>query len=988
MKRVLSVLLVLCLTLTLTPGLTNTVWADEIASGYCGNGLTWSLDSDGVMIISGDGPLPDYKNYEPAWYSYREDIYKVVLESGVTAIGWGTFRNCTAMTSIEIKGSVSSIGERAFSRCLSLKEISLPEGLKTIGMWAFYMCSGMTDITLPEGLESIGQQAFYQCTSLQEITIPDSVTTIIEEAFKGCSGLTSVTIGSGLTKLDKTFSGCTGLTEVIIPENITDLGGAFIDCTGLTKVSLPDTVVSIGRAFEGCTGLTEAVIPLSVTNAAGAYSRCTGITEAVIPDSVINASGIFSGCTNLKSVKIGKGVTDISSAFAYCTSLEYVTVPNTVTELAYTFCGCSSLKELTIPNSVKTIRDSTFKDCTSLTEITIPDSVELMDVRAFQGCSGLNSLVIGDGINKIYGSTFEGCSSLTDVSIGAAIHTIDNNAFSNCSSLTTIRIPGNVRYLYENVFSGCTKLKEVTFTGNAPESIGQHCFTNVKATVYYSENDSSWTEDIFQDYGGKLTWVACKIPVVIVASGQCGDDLFWTRDSEGTLMITGTGPMWDYSLEKPAPWRSTPKAVMFETGATSVGEYAFADCDKLVSAVLPDTLTDIGRSAFLWDRNLYEITLPESLVSIGEYAFQQCEGLKRAVFSGSAPELGEGVFWGDSLAAYYNDQDESWYHDGVRQDYGGRICWAGCMADPNLPERMAGNNRQGTAVAISKAAFPDGAENVVIASGDNYPDALAGGPLAYMLDAPILLVCKSKPDQATLDEIKRLGARHAYILGGTGAVSDGVADTLRGEGLTIERIAGPSRFETAVAVAEKMDELRGGKPAAAFFVYSHNYPDALAVSNVAAIAGVPILYIEKNGVMRDSIKKYMDSCGSMNINVIIGGPALISTDADTALKKYGEVERIYGSNRYETCVFINAAFSDILDGDSICVACGTNYPDALSGSVLAAFCHAPLLLVSGNTINQLQQEYVYWKAPLNVFAFGGTGVLTQAVISAIKEYAL
>ncbi len=846
----------------------------------------------------------------------------------------------------------------------------------------------MTDITLPEGLGSIGQQAFYQCTGLQEITIPDSVATIVEEAFLGCTGLTSVTIGSGLTKLDKTFSGCTGLTEVTIPENITDLGGAFINCTGLTKVDLPDTIVSIGSAFEGCTSLTEALFPKSVTQAGGAYKGCTGITEAVIPDSVTNAEGIFSGCTNLKSVKIGTGVTNLSSAFAYCKSLTDVTIPNSVTRLSYTFAGCSSLKEITIPNSVNYLGDSTFKDCSSLLEITIPDSVSGMDVRVFKGCSGLKSVTIGDGIIKIFGSTFEGCTSLTDVIIGDSIHTIDPFAFADCTSLESIRIPENVLYLQDLVFSGDTSLKEITFTGRAPSSIGERCFADVTATAYYPEDDPSWTGSMFKNYGGNLTWVPCKIPVVIVASGQCGDDLFWTRDSEGTLTITGTGPMWDYSLEKPSPWRSTPKKVVFENGATTIGEYAFADCDKLISAVLPDTLTKICRSAFMGDRNLYEITFPESLVSIGAYAFQQCEGLKRAIFSGSAPEMGEGIFWGDSLAAYYNDQDESWYQEGVRQDYGGRICWAGCMADPNLPERMAGSNRQGTAVAISKAAFPDGAENVVIASGDNYPDALAGGPLAYMLDAPILLVCKSNPDQATLDEIKRLGAKHAYILGGPGALGENVAETLRGKGLTVERIAGSSRFETAVAVAEKMDELRGGKPAATFFVFSHNYPDALAVSNVAAIAGAPILYIEKNGVMRDSIKEYMDSCGSVNISVIIGGPALIGSNADTTLKKYGRTERIYGSNRYETCVLIDAAFNDILDGDSICVACGTNYPDALSGGVLAAYCHAPMLLVPANAISKQQQEYVYWKTPLNVFAFGGTGVLSEKVIDEIKYYAL
>ena len=179
-----------------------------------------------------------------------------------------------------------------------------------------------------------------------------------------------------------------------------------------------------------------------------------------------------------------------------------------------------------------------------------------------------------------------------------------------------------------------------------------------------------------------------------------------------------------------------------------------------------------------------------------------------------------------------------------------------CLPGPDAPERMWGATRTETAVAISQAAFPNGADSVVLASGDNYPDALAGGPLAYALDAPILLIRRSQPDQATLNEIKRLGAKTAYILGGTGVVSDGVANTLRSMGLNVERVAGSTRFDTAVEVAKRLETLCG-KPNEVFFVYSHNYPDALAVSNVAALKGTPILYVDATGNLRDSTAAYI-----------------------------------------------------------------------------------------------------------------------------------
>ena len=502
-------------------------------------------------------------------------------------------------------------------------------------------------------------------------------------------------------------------------------------------------------------------------------------------------------------------------------------------------------------------------------------------------------------------------------------------------------------------------------------------------------------------------------PEEIVNSGQCGDDLTWTLNTGGKLTISGTGPMWDRPFDDLS---SNITSVYIEEGVTTVGTDAFAQRYELMRVKLPSTLTALEIGAF-WDcNNLMEFNLPESLTSIGgdafsgvngiEYvilpsnlefigcgAFAYCRNLKQVTFTGDAPVIEENAFFSDKIVAYYDDYNDTWFENSgtendVRQDYGGRICWACVMAKEGLLERMAGATRQETATAISKALFADGAENIIIASGDNYPDALAGGPLAYMLDAPILLVRRSQTDASTLSEIKRLGAKNAYILGGTGAVGDNVKDTLKGMGLNVERIYGADRFETAVAVAEKMDELRGGKPSVEFFVYAHNYPDALAISNVAAILESPILYIEKSGVMRDSIKKYMNSCGNTNFMIVIGGPTLINSNAETEMKKYGTVDRLYGSDRYETCIIIDTAFNDILNGDSLCLACGTNYPDALSGSVFAAFCHAPLMLVRGSDLTDLQKQYVYSKAPVNIFAFGGTGALSQSVLDEAKLYRL
>ncbi len=305
---------------------------------------------------------------------------------------------------------------------------------------------------------------------------------------------------------------------------------------------------------------------------------------------------------------------------------------------------------------------------------------------------------------------------------------------------------------------------------------------------------------------------------------------------------------------------------------------------------------------------------------------------------------------------------------------------------PEPPERMSGHSRTETATAISQASFPNGSRNVILASGDNYPDALAGGPLAYALDAPILLVCRSRPDQATLDEIDRLGAKNVYILGGEGVISKAVEDTMKAKGLTVKRLAGAGRFETAVKIAEELEKIRGTKPSEAFIVFYNNYPDALAVSNVAALKGAPILYIQGSGVPEKATAGYLDKVGSFSRIWILAGPAIINSNAETNLKKYGGVTRIYGSDRYATCIKVNETFADVLSGDSLCLACGTNYPDALSGSVFAAKERAPMLLV-GSSLTADQAAFVKARHPAEVYAFGGPGALSDAVLEAVKEAA-
>ncbi len=378
-KRLLSFVLAVLMIASLLPA--TALAADVVASGTCGaegdgSNLTWTLDSEGVLTISGSGDMYDYDYPSAPWYGSKSRVKSAVIADGVTSIGSTALEGCTSLTSVTIPDSVTSIGDRAFSHCESLTSVTIPNSVTTIADGAFAVCTSLTIVVIPDSVTSIGGSAFYKCRSLTSVTIPDSVTSIGAYAFDSCASLISMTIPDSVTSIGcAAFRYCTSLTSVTIPDSVTSIvDGLFLDCTSLTSVTIPDSVTSIGgAAFLDCTSLTNVTIPDSVTSIGDdAFNGCESLTSVTIPDSVTTiADGAFAVCTSLTSVVIPDSVTSIGDgAFASCTSLTSVTIPDSVTSIgAWAFESCTSLTSVTIPDSVTSIGEYAFDDCTSLTDV-------------------------------------------------------------------------------------------------------------------------------------------------------------------------------------------------------------------------------------------------------------------------------------------------------------------------------------------------------------------------------------------------------------------------------------------------------------------------------------------------------------------------------------------------------------------------------------------------------------------------------------------
>ena len=344
-KRLLSFVLAVLMIASLLPA--TALAAGIVDSGICGaegdgSNLTWTLDSDGVLTISGSGDMHgyDYGSSGAPWDDSR--VKSAVIAEGVTSIGSYAFDDCKSLTSVTIPDSVTSIGDSAFCNCKSLTSVTIPDSVTLIDNGAFSFCTSLTSVTIPDSVTSIDQDAFYKCESLTSVTIPGSVTSIGVGAFALCTSLTSVTIPNGVTSINyEAFRSCESLTSVTIPDSVTSIGmSAFYGCSSLTSVTIPDSVTSIGvYAFGACISLTSVTIPDSVTSINWyAFYNCKSLTDVYYAGSEAQWKAIsISSTGNDDLLNANIHYNYVSHTHSY---KDVVTAP-TCTEKGYTTHTCS-----------------------------------------------------------------------------------------------------------------------------------------------------------------------------------------------------------------------------------------------------------------------------------------------------------------------------------------------------------------------------------------------------------------------------------------------------------------------------------------------------------------------------------------------------------------------------------------------------------------------------------------------------------------------
>lgn len=437
------------------------VKAEAANSGTCGENLVWSLDSKGVLTISGTGPMADYTEYSDTPWSGAK---AVVIKNGVTSIGNCAFYG-SDISSVTIPSSVKNIGEKAFYECKKLATVKLNKGIESIGFCAFVKCTNLKSIVLPDGIKNIASRAFDMCSKLESITIPDTVTALCSSSFRKTAYYNDsnkwengklylnnylLTANSSLTGnceikdgtrmiADDAFYYCESVTSITIPNSVEIIGEwAFYGCSGIESITIPDSVTKLGRrAFEGCVNLKTVKLSNSLkTIERELFWGCSSLESIEIPDSVtsIDAS-IFNDCLNIESITIPDSVTRIGDwSFAFRETAFYknednwengaLYIGNHLIKVKDTIIGSYDVKPGTI-----TIADSAFVNCAKLVSVSIPGSAKTIGDSAFENCKNLVSVSIADGVTSICDEAFIKCDFLKAVIIPESVTEIGEYAF-------------------------------------------------------------------------------------------------------------------------------------------------------------------------------------------------------------------------------------------------------------------------------------------------------------------------------------------------------------------------------------------------------------------------------------------------------------------------------------------------------------------------------------------------------------------------------
>ena len=566
---------------------TRTPKPTVVASGSCGENTAWTLNSEGVLSVTGNGPMSDNNTNHAPWEAYKYQIRQVVIGKDITYIGKFNFFRCSRLETVTFEEGtkLERIGWGAFGYS-SLPAITIPDSVTRIDGYAFYYCSKLTDVAISENskLESLGEYAFKADTKMTSLYIPDGVTKIGSAIFKDVTGVT-----------------------LSVAEN--SYAQAYAEKYGIAyetrKAKL--TVVASGTCGENAAWTLDSEGVLNITG------------DGPMADNNTNQAPWEAYKYQIKQIVIGKGITYIGKFnFFWCNKLETVTFEegSQLERIGWGAFGYSSLPQIAIPDSVTRLEGYAFYYCSNLSNVEISESSCLTSLGecVFKADTKLTSLYIPDGMNNIGWGIFENAIANVTLSVAESSYAQTYAEKYGIAYVTRTARPAVVAsgFCGEDAAWVLTSDGVLKITGSGP----------------MADNETN-----------HAPWEACKYLIKQVMIGKdityIGKfNFFWcnrletvTFEESSQLERIGWGAFGYSSL----------KTIAIPDSVTRLDGYAFYYCTKLNEVTISEDsiLESIGEYAFKGDTALLSLYIPNTVTEIEDCILQDALNIVLSVGANS-----------------------------------------------------------------------------------------------------------------------------------------------------------------------------------------------------------------------------------------------------------------------------------------------------------------------------------------------------------------
>ena len=597
------------------------MWSAAFSEGYCGDNVTWTLSSAGVLTISGTGNLSYFESHGAPWYDQRYNIRSVVVKNGVKWLESYFLEDCENLTSLTLGKSVCGFGNDCIVNCPGLTELTIPGEIEMRGLPIIRQCPNLTvyckkaaydlfpslragnvafvvtdadsnflirdneligyignakKLVIPSGVKEIGFEACSYLQNTEEIILPDSVESISNMAFECCTKLRRIKMPESLTWLGPgVFTGCTSLESITIPEGIRSLDYIFTDCTGLRTISLPVSITAIDDfLFYTCSNLETVYYGGSETDRNRMY-----IGE--YNDPLVNAEWIY-------------GSEGSSGGNRYC--------GNNVT------WTLSSAGVLTISGTGNL---SYFES----------HRAPWYDQR-----NNIRSAVVENGVEWLESHFLEDCENLTSLTLGKSVCGFSTDCIVNCPGLTELTIPGEIGMEGIPCIRECPNLT-VYCKKAAYDLFPSLRAGNVAFVVTDADSDFLIRDNELIGYIGNAKKLVIPSGVKEIGYDACS----YLHDTEEIILPDSVENISNMAFE----YCTKLRRIKMPESLTRLGPAVFTGCTSLESITIPDGIRSLDSSLLYDCTGLRTLFLPVSITAIEEWMFYTCSNLETVYYGGS-----------------------------------------------------------------------------------------------------------------------------------------------------------------------------------------------------------------------------------------------------------------------------------------------------------------------------------------------------------------